>query len=211
LCARAVRMKGNWSARAACGAAAIRSTAKGSRRGERPRCQLHLRWRIRRVPPRPQAGWFPPPLPARRQTRSPGPLRRAGPSHRQSGVRARTQPIIDGANSSSPPITLLNAHNVTVSNLAIQNASRLILVEDGSNIKIRNCTLMNASLYGIDMKRTTAFTVSNNTYTTTGSFSQAMGGAIRISAQVTGVKVTGNEVTFNAGSKAGIGIYILRH
>jgi parallel beta-helix repeat protein/putative cofactor-binding repeat protein len=118
------------------------------------------------------------------------------------------QPVLDGANSSSPPITLLNAHNVTVSNLAIQNASRLILVEDGSNIKIRNCTLMNASLYGIDMKRTTAFTVSNNTYTTTGSFSQAMGGAIRISAQVTGVKVTGNEVTFNAGSKAGIGIYI---
>ncbi|MGI9070911.1 MAG: right-handed parallel beta-helix repeat-containing protein [Bryobacteraceae bacterium] len=114
---------------------------------------------------------------------------------------------MDGANSSSPPIKLFNAHNVTVSNLTIQNASRLILVEDSSNITIRNCTLMNASLYGIDMKRTTAFTVSNNTYTTTGTFNAA-GGAIRISAQVTGVTVTGNKITFNGASKAGIGIYI---
>ncbi|MGI9070097.1 MAG: right-handed parallel beta-helix repeat-containing protein [Bryobacteraceae bacterium] len=118
-----------------------------------------------------------------------------------------TQPLIDGANSSSPPIKLFNAHNVTVSNLTIQNASPLILVEDSSNITIRNCTLMNASLYGIDMKRTTAFTVSNNTYTTTGTF-KAAGGAIRISAQVTGVTITGNKITFNSASKAGIGIYI---
>jgi parallel beta-helix repeat protein/putative cofactor-binding repeat protein len=118
------------------------------------------------------------------------------------------QPVLEGANSSSPPITLLNAHNVVVSNLTIQNASRLILVEDSSNVTIRNCTLMNASLYGIDMKRTTGFTVSNNTYTTTGTFKQAAGGAIRISAQVAGVTVTGNKVTFNGASKAGIGIYI---
>jgi parallel beta-helix repeat protein len=118
------------------------------------------------------------------------------------------QPILDGANSSSPAITLQNAHNVTVSNLTIQNASRLILVEYGSNVTIRNCTLVNASLYGIDMKGTTAFTVSNNSYTTTGSFKQPAGGAIRISAQVTGVTVAGNKVTFNSASNVGIGIYI---
>jgi parallel beta-helix repeat protein/putative cofactor-binding repeat protein len=125
-----------------------------------------------------------------------------------SSYGAGTQPLIDGANSSSPAITLFNAHNVTVSNLTIQNASRLILVEDSSNITIRNCNLMNASLYGIDMKRSTGFTVSNNTYTTTGTFRQTGGGAMRISAQVSGLRITGNKITFNSASKAGIGIYI---
>ncbi|MGI8960053.1 MAG: right-handed parallel beta-helix repeat-containing protein [Bryobacteraceae bacterium] len=118
------------------------------------------------------------------------------------------QPVIDGLSSASSPITLRNGHNVTISNLTIQNAKILINITGGSNITVRNCTLRNASTYAVDVGQTTGFTFSNNTYTTTGTFKQS-GHMLQIVASVNGVKVTGNRVTFNQASRGAVGFYII--
>jgi copper-binding protein NosD len=117
------------------------------------------------------------------------------------------QPVLDGA-STATPITLRNAHNVTISNLTIQNASILIDIRGGSNITVRNCTLKNASIYAVDVGQTTGFTFSNNTYATTGTFQQT-GHMLQVVASVDGVTVTGNKVTFNQASRKAVGFYIV--
>ncbi len=118
------------------------------------------------------------------------------------------QPILDGSNSAHAPIALNNAHNVTVSHLTIQNAERLINVEGGSSITIRDCTFYNGSTYGINMAQTSGFTFTNNTYATTGTFKQ-VGVALRFVAKVDGIKVTNNKVTLNEASKSVIGLYVI--
>jgi hypothetical protein len=81
-----------------------------------------------------------------------------------------SQPVLDGLNSASSPVTLNNARNVVINGLTIQNARVLISVKGGSNNTVRNCTLINAGVFATDMENSANFTFSNNTYTTTGSF-----------------------------------------
>ena len=119
------------------------------------------------------------------------------------------QPVIDGMMSNaSSPVTLRNPHNVTIRNLTIQNASILINITGGSNVTVTNCTLRNATLYAVDVGQTSGFTFSNNNYATTGSFRQT-GHVVQVVASVSGVKVTGNKITFNSASRGAVGIYII--
>ena len=48
----------------------------------------------------------------------------------------------------------------------------------------------------------------NNNYATTGSFRQT-GHVVQVVASVSGVKVTGNKITFNSASRGAVGIYII--
>ncbi len=118
------------------------------------------------------------------------------------------QPVLDGANTAHSPMTLKNAHNVTVSNLTIQNAGTLITVDGGSNITIRNCTFRNAGVFAINMSQTSGFTFSNNNYATTGSFKEA-GTVLRFIAAVNGMTVTNNKVTLNEASRGCVGLYVI--
>ncbi|MFL6353618.1 MAG: right-handed parallel beta-helix repeat-containing protein [Bryobacteraceae bacterium] len=118
------------------------------------------------------------------------------------------QPVLDGASTASSPIILSNAHDVTISNLTIQNASTLISIRGGSNITVRNCILRNASVYGVTAGQTTGFRFLNNTYTTTGTFKQ-IGHVLQVVASVNGVTVSGNRITFNQASRGAAGLYIV--
>jgi hypothetical protein len=118
------------------------------------------------------------------------------------------QPLLEGASSATSLITLNNAHNVTISNLTLQNAPHLIDIWGGSDITVRNCTLRNASVYAVDMGQTTGFVFANNTYETTGTFKQT-GHALQVTASVNGMKVTGNKMIFNQASRKAVGFYIM--
>ena len=119
------------------------------------------------------------------------------------------QPVLDAlASTASSPITLRNPHNVTISNLTIQNARVLINISGGSNVTVTNCTLRNASVYAVDVGQTTGFKFTNNTYATTGTFKQT-GHVLQVIASVTGVTVTGNRITLNDASRGVAGLYIV--
>ena len=117
------------------------------------------------------------------------------------------QPVLDGENRSSAPITLRNAHNVTISGLTIQHAGNLITVDGGSNITVKSCTLLNAGTFGV-FSSSSNFNFSNNTYETTGSFRMA-GDALRVEAAVSSLTVAGNTITFNTASRGASGIYVI--
>jgi parallel beta-helix repeat protein len=121
------------------------------------------------------------------------------------------QPIIDGANSSSnTPITLRNAHNVTINGLTIQNAgSSLITVRGGSNNTVTNCTLLNASIFPVQVRDSPGFTFANNTYASTGSFKTIAAAFLAFGSPSSGLTVTGNTITLNAASNGAEGIYVV--
>jgi Right handed beta helix region len=120
------------------------------------------------------------------------------------------QPIIDGANTSATtPITLRNAHNVIIDGLTIQNAgSSLITVVGGSNNTVKNCTLLNGSIFPVQVKGSPGFTFANNTYTSTGSFRTIAAVFLAQGSPSTGLTVTGNTITLNSASNGAKAIYV---
>ncbi|MGI8961571.1 MAG: right-handed parallel beta-helix repeat-containing protein [Bryobacteraceae bacterium] len=119
-----------------------------------------------------------------------------------------SQPILDGLNSASSPLTLSSTRNVIISNLTIQNAKTLITINGGTNNIVRNCTLRNAGTFATYMENSANFTFSNNNYATTGSFAMH-GQVLHAQAISNSIKVTGNTVTLNSASGGCIGLYVI--
>lgn len=126
---------------------------------------------------------------------------------RSYGVGAK--PLLKAATTSSAPVSLNNATNVTVSGLTIQSSSgSLIVVNGGSNNTVENCNLIDGQTFPIHVVGSPGFRFLNNTYSMSSGFSLA-GDVLRAESQVSGITVSGNIITINASSKSACGIYIL--
>lgn len=116
-------------------------------------------------------------------------------------------PILAG-NFDHTPVTLEQAHHVTLDDLTMQNAKTLVSVRYGDGNTVQNCTLRNASVFGVYMGASDNFTVKNNTYSEDDGFTMH-GDVVWINYQGHGVTITGNTITLNEASKSSAAIYVI--
>jgi Right handed beta helix region len=117
------------------------------------------------------------------------------------------QPTLDGGMPGRSPIELINASNVLLSGLTVQNARTLLYISGGHDNTIENCTLKNADVFAVEMGASENFVFDNNVYSVDDNFTM-QGDIVRVNAVVEHVVISNNILRLNEKSLSCAGIYV---
>jgi hypothetical protein len=118
------------------------------------------------------------------------------------------QPTLDGGMNGGSPIKLVYASNIVITGLTVQKARTLFYVLGGHENTIRDCTLRNAEVFGVEMGVTENFLFDHNTYSVDDDFTM-QGDIVRINAISESVVISNNILRLNDRSRSSAGIYVI--
>src|SRR5690348_8866427 len=117
------------------------------------------------------------------------------------------QPTLDGGMPGRSPIELINASNILISGLTVQNARTLLYISGGHDNVIEHCTLKNADVFAVEMGASENFIFDNNVYLVDDNFTM-QGDIVRVNAVVEHVVISNNILRLNDKSLSCAGIYV---
>ena len=117
------------------------------------------------------------------------------------------QPTLDGGMNDRSPVELINASNVLITGLTVQNARTLLFISGGHDNTIEHCTLKNAKVFAVEMGASENFVFDNNVYSVDDDFTM-QGDIVRVNAVVEHVVISNNVLRLNDNSRSSAGIYV---
>jgi parallel beta helix pectate lyase-like protein len=118
------------------------------------------------------------------------------------------QPTLDGGTNNRAPIELINASNVRITGLTVQNARTLLFISGGHDNTVEKCTLKNANVFAVEMGASENFVFDNNVYSVDDNFTM-QGDIVRVNAVVEHVVISNNILRLNDKNHRCAGIYVI--